>query len=184
MLNLFVPVLLIRKMKLFCSQSDSRTMINNTMCIKKIGEKEVEFAATDGQKLLVIRRGLDPTEIIDGEEFVIPIDNLPVKSKYLKYNLVVSIDTAAYNDGENVFKFPRMQGKFPDYAKLIEEVTATNKKADSYTAFRWENLKAAEKVLDGHIWDVPFTNNNAYLWKKHNGKEDITVMISSHLTND
>lgn len=184
MLNLFVPTHLIKRMRLFCSQMETRTVINNTMCIRKIGEKEVEFAATDGQKLLVIRRGLDPTEVIDGEEFVIPIDNLPVKSKYLKYNLVVSIDTAAYNDGVNVFKFPRMQLKFPDYNKLVQEILAVNKKADSYTAFRWENLKAAEKVLDGTIWDVPVTNNNAYLWHKKNGAEDVTVVICSHLTND
>ena len=137
MLNIFVPACFLKQFTQFYSKDAARWVLQETICVKKVGDTLVEFAATDGQKLLVIRRPLEQTESIpDGEEYIIPISYLPLKGKYLKYLLTIVEGVACFNDGENVYKFPLKKANYPDYRKLIEEAKGCEK-VKNYVAFRW-----------------------------------------------
>lgn len=185
MINLYLNAAFIKQFKDFWFQKDGRWILKESICIRKFGDTSVEFASTDGQKLLVIRRPLADKEEIDDKEYVVSVGNLPLKGKYLSYQLTVADNVAQFIDGINVYKFPLMEGNYSDYRKLIEDARNCEK-AKEYTAFKWENLKALQNVLSTNIWDVPKKSGHAYLWSRENDlrNEATYVLICSHLLNN
>ena len=63
-LELNMTVETIKQLLSFSSQTEARWILFKTACIKKVGEREIELASTDGMKLLAIRRPLEDGELL------------------------------------------------------------------------------------------------------------------------
>ena len=157
MVSLNINAAFIKQFKDFYYTKETRWILKETICIKKRGDTCVEFASTDGQKLLVISRPLEDTEQMDDSEYIVPVGNLPLKGKYLSYTLTIEDNIACFFDGVNKYKFPLIEGKYPDYRKLIEDAryvvedalddVLSDPKAD------WATIKNAIKDnLSDYIW--------------------------------
>lgn len=180
MVNLFIRASFIKKMLLFASKDECQWAICNAMCVRKHGENEVEFAATDGHKLVVIRRPLDREEQIDDNAtYIVSIGMLPLKGKYLSYHLTVAGEESCFNDGENVFKSPLRNVSYPDYRKLFEPLMDAPK-AEKFAMFKSENIKAAEQVLVGANYERPTTKDDrVFLWKSELASEKTYVLMAA-----
>ena len=185
MVNLFIGASFIKKMLAFCSKDECRWAIYNCMCVRRFGTDEVEFAATDGAKLLVIRRPLANEEEIDGDTtYIVPIGNLPLKGKYLSYHLTIAGEEACFNDGENVFKFPLRGISYPNYRELFVPLLDAPK-AEKFAMFKAENIKAAEQVLTGANYERPSTKDNrVFLWKNELASEKTYVVIAAIVSSN
>ena len=183
MVSLNINAAFIKQFKDFYYTKETRWILKETICIKKHGDTCVEFASTDGQKLLVISRPLEDTEQMDDSEYIVPVGNLPLKGKYLSYTLTIEDNIACFFDGVNKYKFPLIEGKYPDYRKLIEDARQCEK-AKEYTAFKWENLKALTNAFGFKAFDVPRQNGHTFLWSDENLNGTAKyVLIASHLLN-
>lgn len=171
----------LKELSMFYSKQAARWIIYNTIVVQKFGEKNIQFAATDGQKLYVIRRPLTETEQMDVDEFVVAINNVPTKEKYLKYWVTLNDveNEVAFNDGENVYRFPAFEGKYPDIKKTMEPLYNAPY-AEKYAMFKWENIKALDKVL--RIYEYPRNAGNVYMWSNLAPEgQKFVVMCNIHL---
>ena len=183
MTHIYLRAEFIKQFKDFYAKDVSRWVLHETICISKRGDKCVEFAATDGQKLLVIRRPLDEEESMDDGQYIVQISNLPLKGKYLAYWLKIEGPEAVFNDAENVYRFPLKQANYPDYKKLIEQ-SRNCEKVKEYTMFRWENMKALHSIFGDQMFNIPKQNGHAFLWSEENLNGTAKyVLICSHLLN-
>jgi hypothetical protein len=155
----------IKELAMFYSKSAARWTICNTIVVQKWDDKTIQIAATDGTKLYVIRRPLDKTEQMDVDEFFVAVNNLPTKGKYLKYLMTLSDDTkeVAFNDGENIYRFPAYEGKYPDIKKTMEPLYNAPY-ASKFAMFKWENVKALDKVLGPSMFKYPRQAGNVFMW--------------------
>lgn len=155
----------LKELSMFYSKSAARWIINNTIAVQKWDDKTIQLAATDGVKLYVIRRPLTETEQMDVNEFVVAINNVPTKGKYLKYLVTLNDveNEVAFNDGENVYRFPKYEGMFPGIKKLMEPLYNAPY-ASKFAMFKWENIKALDKVLS--VYDCPRNDGHVYMWSQ------------------
>ena len=168
----------LKELALFYSKSAARWIICNTIVVQKFGEKNIQFAATDGMKLYVIRRPLIETEQMDVDQFVVAINNVPTKGKYLKYWVTLNDEEneVAFNDGENVYRFPAYEGKYPDIKKTMEPVYNAPY-AKEFAMFKWENIKALDKVLGYNMFTYPRQAGIVHMWyQKSDPKEKFVIM--------
>ena len=171
----------LKELSMFYSKSAARWLINNTIVVQKWDDKTIQFAATDGMKLYVIRRPLTETEQMDVDEFVVAINNVPTKGKYLKYLVTLNDEgnEVAFNDGENIYRFQKYEGKYPDIKKLMEPLYNAPY-AEKYAMFKWENIKALDKVL--RIYEYPRNAGNVYMWSNlAPERQKFVVMCNIHL---
>lgn len=181
-LELNMTVETIKQLLSFSSQTEARWILFKTACIKKVGEREIELASTDGMKLLAIRRPLEDGEFIDDNQYAVSLDNLPLKGKHLRYWLQVTDyepNIACFSDFTNKFKFPMLDGRYPDYKKLIEELQAGSK-ATQYSVFQPKVWKPICDVLGEDAFKTPKTvNHHSFLWEKQVADSHISVIACS-----
>ena len=172
----------LKELSMFYSKQAARWTICNTIVVQKFGEKNIQFAATDGMKLYVIRRPLTGGEQMNVDQFVVPINNVPSKIKGLKYLMTLS-DTeneVSFNDGENVYRIMTYQEKYPDIQKLMQPLYDAPY-AKKFAMFKWENIKALDKVLS--IYDCPRNSGHVYMWSQLNAeKQKFVVICGIHLS--
>lgn len=171
----------LKELSMFYSKQAARWTICNTIVVQKFGEKNIQFAATDGVKLYVIRRPLTETEQMDVDQFVVPINNVPNKGKYLQYwmTLADTENEVSFNDGENVYRIPTYQEKYPDIQKLMQPLYDAPY-ANKFAMFKWENIKALDKVLS--VYDCPRNSGHVYMWSNLNAeKQKFVIICGIHL---
>lgn len=166
----------LKELSMFYSKQAARWIICNTIVVQKFGEKNIQFAATDGMKLYVIRRPLTETEQMDVDEFVVAINNVPTKGKYLKYWVTLNDEEneVAFNDGENIYRFPAYKEKYPAIQKIMEPLYNAPY-ASKFAMFKWENIKALDKVL--RIYECPRNDGHVYMWSELNAERQKFVVI-------
>ena len=67
----------------------------------------------------------------------------------------------AFNDGANVYRFPAYKEKYPNIQKLMEPLYNAPY-AKEFAMFKWENIKALDKVLS--IYECPRNDGHVYMW--------------------
>lgn len=171
----------LKELSMFYSKQAARWIICDTIVVQKFGEKNIQFAATDGMKLYVIRRPLTETEQMDVDQFVVAINNVPMKGKYLKYWVTLNDEEneVVFNDGENVYRFPAYKEKYPDIQKLMQPLYDAPY-ASKFAMFKWENIKALDKVLS--VYDCPRNDGHVYMWSNLNAeKQKFVIICGIHL---
>lgn len=173
----------LKELSMFYSKQAARWIICNTIVVQKFGDKNIQFAATDGMKLYVIRRPLTETEQMNVDQFVVAINNVPTKGKYLNYWVTLNDEEneVAFNDGENVYRFPAYEAKYPDIQKLMQPLYDAPYTKE-FAMFKWENTKALNKALNDKMFHYPRQAGNVYMWyDKADSKEKFVVMCPVRL---
>lgn len=128
---------------IFAVSDDQTRYFMNGICVKKTSS-EIVFVATDGRRLSYAKKTLDLGGK-DYEEVIIPTKILTVINKRLTENGNVSVGFNEkfifFNFNNYKFSSPLIEGKFPNYEKVIPE----NQKKQ-FEVNRLEFLEAIKRV--------------------------------------
>lgn len=128
---------------IFSVSDDQTRYYMNGICIKKVSTSLL-FVATDGRRLSYIKKNLE-LQGNDSEEIIIPTKILNIINKRLTENGNVSLGFdkkfVFVNFDNYKFSSPLIEGKFPNYNRVIPE-----NQAMQFTVNRLELLDAIKRV--------------------------------------
>lgn len=154
---------LIKQLEKFTGKLKTRPILQAISI--RMDDDQVEFAATDGMKLYVFIRKKIDTESLVGQ-LVIKIPK--VKGKYSYYLAKLNDMYILHNPitEEKVVCEEIKELKYPDYRSIIPLQLDDMPFAQTYTAFKSENLAALEFVLPEAMAYRPRTRgaNNPCFW--------------------
>lgn len=128
---------------IFAVSDDQTRYFMNGVCMKK-KQSDLLFVATDGRRLSYIRKSFNLSGE-DSNEVIIPTKILNIINKRLTENGNVSIGFnekfVFFNFNNYKFSSPLIEGKFPNYDRVIPE-----SQASSFELNRAEFLEALKRV--------------------------------------
>lgn len=174
MINLKLNSKILTDAMLFCSKLKNRYILTGVSIKANAGR--LEICSTDGARLYLATRELEPSEQIQ--------DSYILKFPKLKPTIG---DLFLSKEGDYIFINSKdgralcevIDGRFPNYWAVVPENADLSKMehAKEYALFKWEYLRDLKKVIGREF--VPLAKNGVapHFWQDEQGNYKITVVI-------
>ena len=171
----------VKQLQAFVSKDKSRFILQG-ICITPMGG-HVEFAATNGNSLLIIRRKVDQSETLPEKQIVL-------KMPKLKYKGIVLLEDIPGHEGccyvwtngaESKGLADVLTGAtYPNYNLVAPLNYRSMPKAAEYVGFSAESLERLEKVIPQPFKQKPWAQNakSPHIWDTEiDGRTKVVVIM-------